>query len=98
MRKLSGKALLMPEADCQPIEEIVERCGELRQLVARRTQAESLSGVVLAPRGGLSCHGRDRAECGRDEQLGREGRRGEEGHAEDYGRDQGCLRGAAIRG
>ena len=70
VRELGREALLAPEARREPVEEAVERCRELGQLVVGLAEPEAAVEVALAPARGLAGHPRDGAERGREEPAG----------------------------
>ena len=89
VRELGGETLLVPQARGEPVEEPVERRGELGQLVVRVADGEPLVEIALAPRCGLSRHATHRTEVRRREQPAR-GDRDEQEHdaAEDQRSDE----------
>ncbi len=97
VRQLGREPLLAPEARAEPVEQAVERCGELRQLVARLAEAEPLVKIALAPGRGLARHPLHRPKRGR-EQPARGDRDEHEHDAAEYERaDQGELARRLVR-
>ena len=88
VRELGGEALLVAEARGEPVEQAVERRGELGQLVVRLAEREAAVEVVLAPGRGLAVIACDRPQRRAEQPAAASATSDEHERAEDERGDQ----------
>ena len=97
VRELGREALLVAQAGGDPVEQVVERGSETRQLVMRRAELEAAVEAAVAPLRRRLGHARDRAQSRREQPAGRDRDDEQEQERERERADQRRAAGLLVR-